>query len=280
MTELIIRTMHRSDLDQAIAWAAQEGWNPGLHDAGSFFATDPHGFFIGDYGGEPVACISAVAYDRTFGFIGFYIVRPEFRGRGFGWRIWQHAMQYLGDRNIGLDGVVSQQENYRQSGFSLAYRNIRYQGTFPHRSPASSNLVQISEVPIEELLAFDAQFFPVLRRSFLSAWTTQPGSIGLAKRQGDQLVGYGLIRPCQVGWKIGPLFALNAEISDELFQGLVAHSQGEVCFLDVPEPNPEAMRLVDTYQMTSVFETARMYTQKPPECAITGIFGVTTFELG
>lgn len=43
-------------------------------------------------------------------------------------RIWQHGMRYLGDRNVGLDGVVPQQANDRKSGFRLAYRNIRYQG--------------------------------------------------------------------------------------------------------------------------------------------------------
>ena len=32
-------------------------------------------------------------------------------------------------RVIGLDGVVAQQENYRKSGFELAYANIRYGGT-------------------------------------------------------------------------------------------------------------------------------------------------------
>ena len=30
---------------------------------------------------------------------------------------------------IGLDGVVGQQENYRKSGFQLAYANVRYGGT-------------------------------------------------------------------------------------------------------------------------------------------------------
>ncbi|MDX2096844.1 MAG: GNAT family N-acetyltransferase, partial [Leptolyngbyaceae cyanobacterium bins.59] len=246
MANFTIRSMQRSDLDLAITWAAQEGWNPGLSDAASFYATDPTGYFIGEYLGEPVSCISAVAYDATFGFIGFYIVRPEFRGRGFGWQTWQHGIRYLGDRNIGLDGVVDQQENYRKSGFKLAYRNIRYQGTIESGSP-KNELLPIAEVPFEQLVAFDAQFFPVMRRAFLQAWIQQPGSVGLARQQDGQLVGYGVIRPCQVGWKIGPLFAQTYAIAEELLQGLVAQTKGEVCFLDIPEVNPMALKLVETY---------------------------------
>jgi GNAT superfamily N-acetyltransferase len=275
-----IRPMQLADLHLAINWAAEAGWNPGLHDAASFFATDTKGFFIGELDGEPIACISAIAYSTTFGFIGFYIVRPQWRGQGYGWQIWQHGMNYLGDRAIGLDGVVAQQENYRKSGFTLAYRHIRYQGTFPQIWQPFDTLVSALSIPFEHLLAFDRQFFPVERPAFLKAWIEQQGSVSWVKQEGDRILGYGVIRPCRVGWKIGPLFALDANTADDLFRGLVGLAQGESCFLDVPELNPAALDLVQNYQMVPMFETARMYTKAPPDCAIEGIFGVTTFELG
>lgn len=278
--EFVIRQMQRSDLETAISWAAKEGWNPGLYDAASFFATDPNGFFIGELDGEPISCISAVAYGENFGFIGFYIVRPEFQGQGFGWKTWQHGMGYLENRNIGLDGVVAQQNNYRKSGFSLAHRNIRYQGSFPQLQGEANRLLSTSDVPFNELVDFDSRFFPVSRPSFLQVWIAQPGSISLAKREGETLLGYGVIRPCQSGWKIGPLFAQDKTTADELFRGLVAYTNGDTCFLDIPEPNSAALNLVKTYQMSSVFETARMYTKESPACLLKGIFGITTFELG
>ena len=46
----------------AVNWAADEGWNPGLHDANCFYNSDTNSFFIGLINGEPVSCISAVAY--------------------------------------------------------------------------------------------------------------------------------------------------------------------------------------------------------------------------
>ena len=80
--------------DVAVEWAGREGWNPGLHDAPSFYATDPKGFFVGLLGDEPISCISAVAYDQSFAFLGFYIVKPEHRGKGYGQKIWNAAISY------------------------------------------------------------------------------------------------------------------------------------------------------------------------------------------
>jgi len=137
---LAIRVMDRTDLEQAIDWAASEGWNPGLKDAECFQAADPAGFLIGCLDGQPIGCISVVRYSRTFGFLGFYIVRPDRRGQGFGYRLWQAGMGYLEDCTVGLDGVVAQQENYARSGFVLAHRNVRFGGSPLVEAPRDKRL--------------------------------------------------------------------------------------------------------------------------------------------
>src|SRR4030095_16247595 len=129
LNDFQVRPMRREELAFAIDLAAREGWNPGLHDAECFFSADPGGFLIGELAHEPIGCISAVSYERRYGFVGLYIVRPEFRGRGYGLRLWQAAIARLAGHNIGLDGVVAQQKNYAKSGFRLAYRNVRYRAT-------------------------------------------------------------------------------------------------------------------------------------------------------
>ena len=136
---LAVRRMTEADLALALEWAAAEGWNPGLHDARSFYAADPQGFLLAELDGAPAGSVSAVRYGADFGFLGLYIVRPEFRGRGFGLKLWRAALDHLGDRIVGLDGVVAQQGNYRRSGFALAFRNIRQRGEGGgRRRPVSS----------------------------------------------------------------------------------------------------------------------------------------------
>src|SRR6201991_1054150 len=123
---LRVRTMRPDELSIAVNWAAAEGWNPGLADATCFAAADPGGFFIGELDDAPIATVSCVNYGESFAFLGFYIVRKDLRGRGYGLRIWNAAIAHAGRRVIGLDGVVTQQNNYRRSGFELAYTNVRY----------------------------------------------------------------------------------------------------------------------------------------------------------
>jgi len=273
--------MKRNEMDFAIQLAAKEGWNPGLHDAECFYRTDPDGFFIGLLAeNQPVGCISAVSYNGTFGFIGLYIVPAEHRGKGFGTALWRRAMQRLDGHNIGLDGVVGQQANYHKSGFNLAYRNARYQGT-DLRITSKEDLVPLHQLSWERLVNYDSRFFPVRRIQFLSTWVRMPDSHGGAVVRSGRVTGYGIIRRCRNGFKVGPLFADNERIAGAILTGLSKHiPRGEPIFLDVPEVNPAAVRMVERCGMRKVFETARMYTGPLPEIDLEGMFGVTTFELG
>src|SRR5262245_15713886 len=116
MQNFHVRAMRREEIAFVIDLAAREGWNPGLHDAECFYAADPNGFLVGELEGEPIGCISVVSYASRYGFLGLYIMRPEFRGEGYGIRIWQAGMERLSGHNVGLDGVVAQQSNYAKSG--------------------------------------------------------------------------------------------------------------------------------------------------------------------
>ncbi|RXK87520.1 GNAT family N-acetyltransferase [Chlorobaculum sp. 24CR] len=276
-----IRTMTRHEIRLAVEWAAAEGWNPGLEDAECFYRADPDGFLVGLLDGEPTACISVVRYGNSFGFLGFYIVRPEYRGRGLGLAIWNAGLQRLGGRVVGLDGVVAQQENYRKSGFVLAYRNIRYMGVSSQNRENPREAVPLSSIPFEELAVCDREFFPDDRRDFLQCWTSRQQSRAFGVRRNGKLSGYGLIRPCRAGFKIGPLFADNTELAETLFGALESSvPEGSPIFLDIPEVNPAALKLVQRHEMSVVFETARMYKGPAPQLPVERIFGVTTFELG
>lgn len=280
MSGYTVRRMRPEEAELAVEWAALEGWNPGMHDAEAFYRTDPEGFFVGELDGEVVSCLAGVAYDRGYGFLGLYIVRPEHRGKGYGLRLWREVTAYLGARNVGLDGVLAQQANYERSGFTLAYRNVRYGGRRPAATADATGIVELRAVPFEEVLAYDRTVFPAERRDFLDRWVTLPDSVALGLRRGDALAGFALARKCRAGYKIGPLSADDDAAADGLFRALCARLDDDLVYLDVPGPHAEAVALAERYGMRPSFETARMYNQREPAVDLARIFGVTTFELG
>jgi len=273
--------MSQSEIPVAIAWAKQEGWNPGLHDAQCFYNADPHGFFAGKLDGKIIAVGANVIYDNHFAFYGLYIVDPAYRGQGFGFALTRALHDYAGTRNVGLDGVVAMQKKYERLGYKFAYNNARYCGTCQFPVPTKTQaIIPLSHVNFMQLTAYDRRHFPAPRDKFLRCWIHQKGSRSLAYCQNDTLLGYGVIRPCCLGFKIGPLFADTPSIANELFLHLAHHANGQPFYLDIPECNPHAIDLVKRYTLEKVFETARMYLQSPPVIAVQQIYGITSFELG
>ena len=286
MTEPIVyRRAERHELDQAVRWAAHEGWNPGIADADAFWATDPAGFVVAERDGEVVATGSIVAYGDLHGFMGFFIVRPDLRGQGIGRDFWVWRKETLLTRlesgaSIGMDGVLDMVPFYAAGGFVLSHRNIRMTGT-PGAGLVCDALTEIGETDISALNRFDREHFGFDREVFLRHWIGAEGTIAVADRSetGD-IRGYGVIRRCDSGRKIGPLFARDPETAERLAFHLAALAGGDPISLDVPEVNPQALELAQRLGLREEFACGRMYHGTAPTLPWNEIFGVTSFELG
>ncbi len=281
-----IDTASRDDLDLMVSWAAAEGWNPGIDDAAAFYSADPGGFLIGRLNGAPIACISAVRYGENFGFVGFYIVKADFRGKGYGIQIWNAAMTQLEGRTIGLDGVVDQQENYIRSGFSLVQNNVRYAGQVTTAGTTlPENVVHVTADQtdlIDKVIAYDRVFFADRRDGFTRHWITAVSHQCVVHLDvSGEVSGYGVIRPAVDGLKIGPLFADTADAADRMFQAMAMGVKGKTLYFDPPDVNAAAVDLAKKYGFEPVFETARMYANGKPDLPMLDrTFGISSFELG
>lgn len=288
MSQFEVKKASAAEFATAVEWAALEGWNPGLDDLQAFHHTDPGGFYLGWHDGQPVSSISVVRYGQPFGFLGFYIVDPRYRGKGYGLETWNVGMDYLGERTVGLDGVPDQVENYRRSGFVHNGINIRFSGApdvaAEPGAGASCSIRAAGKSDMASLMAFDSPFFPAPRREFLSQWLDPKAASSretlLAARDGE-LLGYATCRACRSGYKIGPLFALTFDGAHALLTAVISKlPEGSNISLDVPQANKPAVKLARSFGLEPSFETARMYRGPAPELPIDNIFGITTFELG
>ncbi|MBR0556280.1 GNAT family N-acetyltransferase [Ciceribacter sp. L1K23] len=279
MGGVVVRTLEPAEVTNLVGWAAGEGWNPGLGDAEAFRAADPDGFIGCFVNGELAAGIAAIAYDTSFGFIGLYICRPMFRGQGFGRRVWDAGMSYLGDRVIGLDGVPEQQGNYASMGFAPLYETVRWSGVAPKSMATPQSVRLATDDDLAALAQLDRRHFPADRTGFLKTWLAAPRSAFVREAHG-QITGFAVVRDCGDGAKIGPLFATDEDTAEDLFAACLASRPDSLLAIDVPQHQVGFAETLEHAGFAPGFTTARMYRGKAPVVALAGVYGVTTLELG
>ena len=165
----------------------------------------------------------------------------------FGLDLTKAALDYIGDRNAGLDGVEAMAAKYAR----LGYRKARRSSPPQLRSQAAASVDTLlrssrsRKCPSGQARRRRAgRNFFASRDRFLERWIGQPRAVGLAFIGGGQLKGYGVLRKCRVGYKIGPLFADASDIAEALFGALCNSALADPVFIDIPEPTsgPPARR--------------------------------------
>jgi GNAT superfamily N-acetyltransferase len=283
-SDLQFRQLDFAGLETLIAWARTEGWNPGSNDAQAFWAADPDGFIGCFKEDELIGGGSIVSYKGAFGFMGLFIMKPEYRSAGLGRILWNKRRDLLLSRlrpgaAIGMDGVVAMQPFYQKGGFKKAFRDVRYVRKGQAFS-ISSNISVINALDIESIQAYDKECFGFERNNFLKTWLSLPESWAFKYQHTTELNGFAVIRKVRRGFKIGPLFADNYEVAEQLYQACLNEAIDQEVYLDIPVVNEVAQELVKQYKAEQTYECARMYLGTPPDIALEKVFGITSFELG
>jgi len=267
-----------------VSWAANEGWNPGSNDAFAFYDADPDGFYGYSLDGELIGGGAVVSYGGRFGFMGLFIVRPEYRSLGIGKKLWYQRRDLLLSRlqpgaPIGMDGVVAMQPFYAKGGFTMQFRSERHQRMGEQFTLEPSIKVYHDDF-FAQICRYDSDCFGFSRPQFLKAWLEMDNAISFVFCENQKIRGVANLRKVNPGHKIGPLFADTPVIAEALYRACLSAAHGEMVFLDIPVVNTAAMAMVEKYRTEYVFECGRMYYGTPPELPLDKIFGITTFELG
>jgi GNAT superfamily N-acetyltransferase len=271
--------MSLADLTMVLGWARDEDWNPGHSDAEAFLAADPEGFFLAEVEGRPVAAISVVNHDDRNAFLGLYICRPEFRGKGHGLALWTAALEHAGTRSVGLDGVPAQQANYERSGFVSAGQTVRYKGSLAAIHSTRARPIREDDLP--DLIAADAAAAGHQRTAYAGAWFRPArGRRTLLLNGPTETIAFATFRTCAEGTKVGPLLAASEEDALALLQSRPAPFADGPLFVDVPAASPLLREMLEDLAFRPTFDTARMVRGALPPASPPAFYAVTTLELG
>jgi len=210
----------------------KEGWGPGLQDAECFMSCDPTAGFVGELNGKPICCMTMAKYGDSYAFGGSYVVRKEFRGKGFGRKVYDAALASVKHfPSIATIADLKREEMNKHNGFRSLFYGAFFILNIPttlacfsetsKRSPVK--IKRIEEVNMQELFMYDATVFGVERHVFLSKWLRMTGSHArVAIDNKGSIVGYTVARPTFIkdSYKIGPLFADSEVIAEKLLKAV------------------------------------------------------------
>lgn len=276
-----VRPLKPCEIKLAHEWAVLEGWNPGPCDPLVFNAADPGSLLTVEVKGNPAGVISAVRLTPEFGHLGFFVLAPDYRRSVHGYRLLEAAFERMGDRTVGGDGVLDHLRAYAHFGLLPHHLTVSYRGVAPVVPPRwHPDVGCATDTPLAELAAFDRASTGIYRTGFLGQWLALPASRALAFKRDGRVCGFGAARRCHRGVRIGPFQASDPEVAEALYDALAGLSPGEEIWVDCPETNPEAGRLMRKKGLLPGESIARLYRGTPPADLPHRIYGLMSFSLG
>jgi GNAT superfamily N-acetyltransferase len=125
-----LRAMTEADIPLGMRLKTQAGWNQTETDWRRFLRMQPDGCFVAQWGGQDVATTTTCIFGSV-GWIAMVLVDTQYRHRGIGTRLVQHALEFLDERQIStarLDATALGRPVYERLGFVAEYELMRMEG--------------------------------------------------------------------------------------------------------------------------------------------------------
>jgi len=260
---LLIRQLTRAHLPFADRVRDLAGWNQTMDDWERFLATEPDGCFLAEWEGEQAGTATTTRYGTTLAWVGMVLVHPSYRRRGIGRALLEHCLDRLRSRGVEcvkLDATPLGQTMYHGLGFETEWTLGRWSGraTNLRANPTGVGLRSWRSTDVAEIEALDTAAFGVSRRRLLAALAAQSFAALVMESPAGSIAGFGLLRPGSRALYLGPVVATSEQAGLELVEGLVARSEGQPVFWDIPDPNIAAVSWADRHGFTVQRRLTRM----------------------
>ncbi|XP_067123389.1 uncharacterized N-acetyltransferase YitH-like [Centruroides vittatus] len=292
-----VRNLRPEEIPLLLDLAKAEGRHMGLEaEIETWLEVDPECFFVAcSDSGDILGSCCGVRLSEEHGYVGMYVVKPEYRSLGIGKKVWNAAIEHLGDRNKGLSAVDSYFPLYRdKAGFNVVADwtvDLYRSENAPEMDLDLADLYLDSKLRIlpisdEELMrdviAYDKEIHVYDRSKIVRLSLMERGCISRVALLGDSVCGYGCIKPGLQGlWIITPLYADSEHVAHLLLSELIgslSEEEREKGFaLKVPSTNTAAAGVMSHFGFCrQTYSLRRCYTHSVVDLPVSRIFALQT----
>ncbi len=201
-----VRVMTSGDFDFAVQLANTMDWNMVTEDFEFLKSLEPKGCFVISEGSKPFGIATCLGFGKV-GWFGNLIVEEEYRGKGAGSLLVQHAIQYLrrkGIDAIGLYAYPHLKEFYQNQGFQpdedFSVQHAKTLKAVGIGADLSSGVEQI-----QQIINFDSGCFGWNRKRLLESIALDQGNLCYCICGDGGVVGYLMATVYESMAWVGPM---------------------------------------------------------------------------
>jgi len=284
-SEIEIRLLDESDIDDAMKIKELVGWNQTQDDWRRLLKVEPRGCFGAFRNGELVGTTTTTCYDHDLAWVGMVLVHPSNRRMGIATRLVQHALDYLVEKvgTVKLDATADGQRLYERLGFHVESLVERWTGVaVPNGRVASEvEVTHLNDETTKELLALDRRAFCADRSSLIKALIANASAVpAIARARSGAVGGYSIARRGSHISYVGPIIATTANEAAALLERTVDQLTGEQVYVDVNTRFEGWPRVLLDRGFSKQRELIRMRFGKLSNPTSPWVFGIAGPEVG
>ena len=254
--------MRSKDFSFAVELANTMDWNMATEDFKFITRLEPEGCFVLFEDSTQVGIATSISYGKV-GWFGNLIIKEEYRQKGAGHLLVNHAVKYLQDRGaetIGLYAYPNLINFYSNLGFHEDENFVFSRSQISFLS-IKETLPKIGKQHIQAVTKFDRKCFGGDRTKLLESIILEEGNLGFYISKGDKVAGYVAATVYDtVAW-VGPLMCQkgNVDVAVTLLKAILAKLTGLTVYVALPKKESVLAETLSSAGFKEDFSVVRMF---------------------